>query len=854
MKIQKTLALFVSITLLITSITTVSFAKNNDLNFSKAVLNKSISSENLKNTIIQVNDLSNNMYSTSSFFNTLEDGIFKIGFDEENKKLKLFNIRNTYFFTGTIDESYFVLKVLDPSWRIKKEITFKGSDITGWGKENEINNFQYDYGDILSLWSIIPEAMYIHGKILGLQEDYPYIMPGSSTSYNFQITKDGLKAVHTPSNLDENLSSNIIEIRSKFWDLSKYLKWLSRSIDAFKIIFDENTKQLKVIKRKNFYYLNKDIQYGKYFQIKIFNKDLQEKINIELNGYDMGTSPKLDQLNNFKYEYGDIIKLWCQNPINQKISGKILQATADYSKGMKYIENLEELYFQVTPKGLKEIRSDSPKILGVDDVILRKGNSFNKIENVSALDYFDRNITKNLKVTGNVNINKIGTYNLKYKVSDSSNNTTEITRKVTVIEEPKLEKNKISILDLRNVENFKIKFDDFKKEFKIETLKNSQLNSNFNNKNYFTFNLLDKNFKEKLNLSLNGNDSSTSSKLDGLKNFKYEYGDIIKLEHVEPSKLRISGEVINGKEDYSDGINNIDNINNVYFEVTNEGLKSLYNNAPIIKGVKNKTIRVGDTFNSLDGITVEDDLDKDLTVSVTGTVNTNKAGVYNLIYTSKDKLGRTSTQKSTITVKELTPLEKNKLIVEGYSNRELLNIGFNIDRKNLTLNRLNTSSYFNESFNEFFKIKIKDRSNIEKLAITINGKDFSSTSKLNPLEGFNFEYGDIIDIWHASTTGINGSLKINGTVLNSKENYVYGLSLDAMNNTKFEITENGLKAIFNEGAIFRGIDDIIINVNDSFDPLQGVYVSDNLHNNLVAEVKGVVDNTTAGIYTLTYSV
>lgn len=81
------------------------------------------------------------------------------------------------------------------------------------------------------------------------------------------------------------------------------------------------------------------------------------------------------------------------------------------------------------------------------------------------------------------------------------------------------------------------------------------------------------------------------------------------------------------------------------------------NAAPTLTGVTNKTITIGDTFNALNGVTASDKEDGDLTskIKVTGTVDTTKAGTYNVTYSVTDNGNLTTTATAVITVKAVTP-------------------------------------------------------------------------------------------------------------------------------------------------------------------------------------------------------
>jgi chitinase len=76
------------------------------------------------------------------------------------------------------------------------------------------------------------------------------------------------------------------------------------------------------------------------------------------------------------------------------------------------------------------------------------------------------------------------------------------------------------------------------------------------------------------------------------------------------------------------------------------------NTAPVIVGVSNKTINVGDSFNSLAGVSASDAEDGAIAnITVNGTVNTAVAGTYPVSYSVTDSKGLTTTVSCVVTVK-----------------------------------------------------------------------------------------------------------------------------------------------------------------------------------------------------------
>ncbi|MGL4373812.1 MAG: immunoglobulin-like domain-containing protein, partial [Turicibacter sp.] len=78
------------------------------------------------------------------------------------------------------------------------------------------------------------------------------------------------------------------------------------------------------------------------------------------------------------------------------------------------------------------------------------------------------------------------------------------------------------------------------------------------------------------------------------------------------------------------------------------------NSAPVIEGVSDVTLTVGDEFNVLSGVTATDKEDGDLTafITVEGTVDLNRAGVYSIVYLVSDRDGLTTSKERVITVVE----------------------------------------------------------------------------------------------------------------------------------------------------------------------------------------------------------
>lgn len=74
-----------------------------------------------------------------------------------------------------------------------------------------------------------------------------------------------------------------------------------------------------------------------------------------------------------------------------------------------------------------------PEIIGAKDIIIKQGNTIDLTQNIKVEDNIDKDIP--LVITGNIDTNKVGEYEITYTATDKSNNKAEQTIKIKI--EPK---------------------------------------------------------------------------------------------------------------------------------------------------------------------------------------------------------------------------------------------------------------------------------------------------------------------------------------------------------------------------------------------------------------------------------
>ena len=527
------------------------------------------------------------------------------------------------------------------------------------------------------------------------------------------------------------------------------------------------------------------------------------------------TDSTLQTLKDYTFKYGDYFEIYHGHPNRFSIIGNVTDERENYTDGVQNPENLLNVKFEITKSGLKSIYTNPD----------------------------ENNITNNKVVFGPVAPEKFP---------------------------------------------FKIQIDFEQKMFKVVDVTETMVLSDRNEVVYKMV-LIGSDGHIKKRTEFNGREEgstymSTTNSNNGendrnWNNVPFEYNDCLYLWHIEPSRSIIKGKIKNAREDYSDGVNDIDNMNNVVFRLTPDGLESIYNEGPKIHGAEDKDVYQGEEFVSSEGVTYTDDFDNGhLRTNISGDiVNTNQLGPYTVTYTATDRWDKTTIVNRKITVRpnlyknifkifsEVNNMQEGN---EAISKNESINLGGdntlniinseNVNRKlafEIGFDTVkNTYKVFNQSNEKLsvnnlsdvaFTIEIKDSEGNEKANITLNGNDRGTSPKLIELNKLQYADGDIIRVYRSNLSCI----EITGTIFGDKprenDNMDDDNKLDYMKNTGFKVSNDGLIAKYNKApniegvrknrTISKGVIDLLadINVSDEIDEniskeFVFVYVNDNL--------------------------
>jgi hypothetical protein len=137
--------------------------------------------------------------------------------------------------------------------------------------------------------------------------------------------------------------------------------------------------------------------------------------------------------------------------------------------------------------------------------------------------------------------------------------------------------------------------------------------------------------------------SASGSKYYNIQNQAYDFAAVTNQEKIRNySNVEVSDKALTVTTYRSDAGTEVDKVT----------LEKADTTKPQLKVPATGSIKVGDRFDALSGVSATDDVDGDLTAAVTvqGTVDASRTGTYTLTYSVSDKAGNTTTAIRTVTV------------------------------------------------------------------------------------------------------------------------------------------------------------------------------------------------------------
>ena len=279
------------------------------------------------------------------------------------------------------------------------------------------------------------------------------------------------------------------------------------------------------------------------------------------------------------------------------------------------------------------------------------------LNGVTASDKEDGDLTKAIKVTGNVDLSKEGTYTLTYSVTDSAGQTTSAKRVITVANDlPVISADDQTIEvgtsfdPVVNVTASDVQDGDLTKDIKVTgNVDTTKLGTS-----QLTYSVSDHDggqTTKTINITVYAKDASFSG-LDALTVQQGSTPDLRKGVSVSdpysatPSDFTVTACDTKTLGQKSVTYSYVDKWGHV---TTKDRVINVVAEKPVFKGLQDQTIKQGDHFDPMTGVSVTS-TNGPVTISYVGEVNTQKAGRYTLTYTATDQNGQQAEQTIVVTV------------------------------------------------------------------------------------------------------------------------------------------------------------------------------------------------------------
>ncbi len=653
-------------------------------------------------------------------------------------------------------------------------------------------------------------------------------------------------------------------------------------VSRFVLGFDINTMKMTIESRDERIFDNKIT--GKYFEMILYNKYGQEKARLTLNGNDKANSTKIDDFVNVGFEYGDQIHLYHRYSSDKLgIKGTVEGADFTYNSGIQP-QYIEKNRFKITRTGLKYLNNQAPVIEGADQVLYSViGQKPDFFDGITVTDDLDGTIENSKVTVSGYEANKLGSQTITYTVTDSWGETTTTTRTLIVTSDTKLFKTSINIMDDNGTTTmFSIKFDDLDRKIKIENQSDNQLDTTNLTSVVFKIKIFSKAGITKKALELTGSDTGNSDKLDTLKDYRYAVGDYIEVWRDKPNNqsqlnsIKVIGDIQKDDEienvNYSQPITDMDYIDNVRFQLDKDTMKAVYNNPPALEFTENLSIKRGEEFDPLSFIKKVTDDHDNLNTSIVRTSYAEeeiyKVGGHKVTYTVKDKWGRSFTTDRTIQVLPKNKLEENRIVLNkvdsNNTTKPIITLYFDDVENRLVKDVEVGESISGEAGTDIFVIEIFNSTGGSVAKSVLKANESLNNNSLKEVTDIALkdDYSIFVRSYNKDNLIIEGNIISrkegnSGSTSNTTPQFVFKDD-DRMNNTRFDISDNGLREVYNQAPEFKGVEDISIIKGEQFDPLNGVSVEDD-HDKTIAlttqdNVIGEIDTSVVGPQYITYKV
>ncbi|HDR4553558.1 TPA: wall-associated protein [Bacillus cereus] len=497
--------------------------------------------------------------------------------------------------TSFADEKYMAMTVYDKDGKEKKTLSVKASENTK-GFAEQFNEMTFEYGDIVKVYqkefdrfkvykknelvdtqygvhevifkvteqgfermeaqqevTVVPQKVVIGTEVEKLNaKDFVQVKGGEVIGFvekpiTTKIGEQKVKVETKDSFGNKQVTEVLLEVT---YGDSLLVYGLSYGGDDMKSIvtLHHDAKKMSATDTSNL--IHDYFGDEKYFAFTLYNREGKEKKNIEIKGLE-STEAFAKEINGLAFEYGDVVKVYHAESSRLHWYKKGVYAGEGKNKEIK------ELVFKITENGFERMEAKQEVTTVPQKVVI--GTNADKLDAKNFVQVKDGEV---IGFVEKLDTTKIGEQKAKVETKDSFGN-----KKVTEVSVEVTYGDSIVYQGVSNVTRSIVTLNHAEKKLHA-TFTNEEIHYRFVNEQYIGLTIYDQNGNEKKHVTAEGQETSKNfaGQLNGTA---FEYGDVLKVYHAEPSRLNWykKNELVK-KEDAMKG-------QEISFKITQNGLEQV---------------------------------------------------------------------------------------------------------------------------------------------------------------------------------------------------------------------------------------------------------------------------------------
>ncbi|MED3316428.1 putative mucin/carbohydrate-binding domain-containing protein [Bacillus wiedmannii] len=568
---------------------------------------------------------------------------------------------------------------------------------------------------------------------------------------------------------DEKGNKNLIPVpmNARYGD-TMVIKGFGDEVNSV-IALLHNEKKIDVVFEGNA--LHQRFKNEKYVEITVYDKEGNEKKNISVEGQE--SSKKIAaQLKEFEFQYGDVVRVFHAEP--DRFSWY------QNDKLVNPAENKKEKFFKITPQGfelkdgLQEVKAVPQKVvIGTNSEAL-DAKKFVEVKDGEVIGFVEKPITT-----------KLGEQKVKVETKDRFGN-----KQVTEVPVEVIYGDSIAYIGYNNEIASVVTLKHKEKKLHATEM-DEQIHEYFNKEQYIGITLYDQNGTEKKHVTAEGQETSKNfaEQVNGLQ---YEYGDVVKVFHAEPDRLKWY------QNNNFAGQGEKEGVKELFFKVTEKGFERM-DMLQEVKAVPQKVV-IGTNSEMLDAKKFVEVKGGEV-VGFVEKPDTTKIGEQQVKVETKDMFGNKK-----VTEVPLTVTYGDSLLVYGLSYgaddmKSIVTLHHDTKKLSATDTKNLIHDYFKDE--KYFEFTLYDKEGTVKKNIAVKGLE-NTQEFAKEVNGLAFEYGDVVKAYHAESSRLHWY---------QKDVYVGEGKSKEIKELVFKITENGFERLDGEQTVKANPQQVVIGTN-----------------------------------------